>query len=94
MFNVNHYFDNKVTSIAFQTATLPATVGVMSIGEYEFGTSEFETMSVVSGALTVKLPNSDEWNTYNAGESFTVEANKSFNVKVAVETAYLCTYGK
>ena len=92
--SVNNYFDNKVTSIAFQTATKPATVGVMEIGEYEFGTSEFETMSVVSGALTVKLPESNEWQTFNAGEQFTVEANKKFNVKVDVETAYLCTYGK
>ena len=92
--SVNNYFDNKVTSIAFQTSTLPATVGVMEIGEYEFGTSEFETMSVVSGALTVKLPESDEWQTFNAGQQFTVDANQKFQVKVAVETAYLCTYGK
>ena len=92
--SVNNYFDDKVTSIAFQTATLPATVGVMEIGEYEFGTSEFETMSVVSGALTVKLPESDEWQTFNAGEQFTVEANQKFQVKVDVESAYLCTYGK
>ncbi len=94
MLSVNNYFDDKVTSIAFQTATKPATVGVMSIGEYEFGTSEFETMTVVSGALTVKLPDSNDWQTFNAGESFTIEANKKFNVKVEVETAYLCTYGK
>ena len=92
--SVNHYFDNKVTSIAFQTATKPATVGVMEIGEYEFSTSEFETMIVVSGALTVKLPDSEEWQTFNAGEQFTIEANRKFQVKVAVETAYLCTYGK
>lgn len=92
--SVNQYFDDKVTSIAFQTTTKPATVGVMSIGEYEFGTSEFETMSVVSGALTVKLPESNEWQTYEAGQQFTVEANKKFNVKVEVETAYLCVYGK
>ena len=94
MLSVNNYFDDKVTSIAFQTATKPATVGVMSIGEYEFGTSEFETMSVVSGALTVKLPDSDEWQTLEAGQQFTVEANQKFNVKVDVETAYLCVYGK
>ena len=94
MLSVNNYFDDKVTSIAFQTATKPATVGVMSIGEYEFGTSEFETMTVVSGALTVKLPDSNDWKTFNAGESFTIEANQKFNVKVEVETAYLCTYGK
>ncbi|WP_350560907.1 pyrimidine/purine nucleoside phosphorylase [Psychrobacter sp. CAL346-MNA-CIBAN-0220] len=94
MLSVNNYFDDKVTSIAFQTATKPATVGVMSIGEYEFGTSEFETMSVVSGELTVKLPESEEWQTFEAGQQFTVEANKKFNVKVTVETAYLCVYGK
>jgi len=92
--SVNNYFDDKVTSIALQTATKPATVGVMEIGEYEFGTSEFETMSVVSGALTVKLPENDEWQTFNTGEQFTVEANQKFQVKVEVETAYLCVYGK
>ena len=92
--SVNQYFDNKVTSIAFQTNTLPATVGVMEIGEYEFGTSEFETMTVVSGALTVKLPGSNDFETYEAGQSFTIEANQKFQVKVEVETAYLCTYGK
>ena len=92
--SVNQYFDNKVTSIAFQTSTKPATVGVMGIGEYEFGTSEFETMTVVSGALTVKLPGSDDFETYEAGQSFTIEANQKFQVKVEVETAYLCTYGK
>lgn len=91
---VNQYFNNRVTSIAFQTTSKPATVGVMSVGEYEFGTSEFETMTVVSGALTVKLPDTDDWQTFNAGEQFNVEANKSFGVKVDVETAYLCTYGE
>ncbi|MFA7555952.1 MAG: pyrimidine/purine nucleoside phosphorylase [Spongiibacteraceae bacterium] len=93
MFNINQYFEGKVASIAFQTATLPATVGVMAVGEYEFGTSQKETMTVVSGALTVKLPNSDSWETFNAGESFIIEANEKFQLQVAVETAYLCTYG-
>ena len=92
MFNVNEYFDGKVASIAFQTETLPATVGVMAVGEFEFGTTQKETMTVVSGALTVKLPGSDEWKTFNAGEHFIVEANEKFQLKVAVETAYLCTY--
>lgn len=92
MFNVNEYFDGKVASIAFQTETLPATVGVMAVGEFEFGTSQKETMTVVSGALTAKLPGSEEWKTFNAGEHFIVEANEKFQLQVAVETAYLCTY--
>lgn len=94
MFDVNEYFEGKVKSIAFNTGTLPATLGVMAPGEYTFGTSEFETMTVASGALTVQLPGESSWQTFNATESFTVEANQSFIVKVAVDTAYVCTYGK
>mgnify|MGYP003428728163 FL=1 len=92
MFKINQYFDGKVASIAFQTATLPATVGVMAVGEFEFGTSQKETMTVVSGALTVKLPGSNAWKTYNAGDRFIVAANEKFQLRVTEETAYLCTY--
>ncbi len=93
MFRINQYFDGNVASIAFQTASLPATVGVMAVGEYEFGTTELETVTVVSGALTVKLPNRDDWQTYRVGDQFVVPANEKFQLKVAEETAYLCTYG-
>lgn len=92
MLNVNEYFDGKVKSIAFQTATLPATVGVMAPGEYTFSTSQKEVMTVVSGALTVLLPGSSDWHTYEAGAAFEVPANASFQLKVAIDTAYLCTY--
>ena len=93
MFKTNEYFDGKVKSIAFQTETLPATVGVMAPGEYVFNTGDKEKMVVVSGALTVKLPTANTETTYSAGESFDVDANSSFDVKVSVETAYLCVYG-
>jgi uncharacterized protein YaiE (UPF0345 family) len=92
MFKINQYFEGKVASIAFQTASLPATVGVMAVGEFEFGTTQKETMTVVSGALTVKLPGNTEWTTYSAGDYFVVQANQQFQLKVAEETAYLCTY--
>ncbi|MFT5674433.1 MAG: hypothetical protein ACI808_000352 [Paraglaciecola sp.] len=92
MFEVNEYFDGKVKSIAYKTDTLPATVGVMLAGEYEFATQQKETMSVISGALTVLLPETEQWVTYAAGEAFKVAANQIFQVKVAGNTAYLCTY--
>lgn len=92
MFNVNEYFDGKVKSIAFQGESLPATLGVMAPGDYEFSTSQKEVMSVVSGALTVKLPGADDWQTFASGSSFDVAANESFLVKVETDTAYLCTY--
>jgi uncharacterized protein YaiE (UPF0345 family) len=92
MFKINEYFDGQVASIAFQTATLPATVGVMAVGEFKFGTTQKETMAVVSGALTVKLPGSEDWKTFNAGDQFVVQANETFQLQVTQETAYLCTY--
>lgn len=90
----NEYFDGNVQSIAFQSETLPATVGVMEVGDYTFGTGAKEFMTVVSGSLTIKLADSKEWKTYNAGETFTVEANSNFDVKVVVQSAYLCLYEK
>lgn len=92
MLNVNEYFDGNVKSIALQTATLPATVGVMEPGEYEFGTSQKEVMTVISGGLTVLLPGSSEWQTFTDGQSFAVAANVKFGVKVTIQTAYFCTY--
>ncbi|HNE25617.1 MAG TPA: pyrimidine/purine nucleoside phosphorylase [Pseudomonadales bacterium] len=92
MLKVNEYFDGKVKSIAFQGEQLPATVGVMAPGDYEFGTSQNEVMTVVSGKLTVKLPGNDTWQTFASGESFAVAANSKFQLKVAADTAYLCTY--
>jgi len=92
MFNVNEYFNGAVKSIAFKTETLPATVGVMAKGEYEFGTSQKEYMTVTSGSLTVVLPGSDQPQTFKQGETFTVEANQRFKVTANVESAYLCLY--
>ena len=92
MFKVNEYFDGAVKSIGLSTNEGPATIGVMAPGEYEFGTSQLEIMHVVTGALTVKLPGTDEWNTFSAGTQFTVAANSKFQLKVATDTAYLCEY--
>ena len=92
MLDVNEYFDGNVKSISFQSPTLPASVGVMAPGEYEFGTSQKETMTVVSGELVVCLPGASEFCAYQAGESFVVEANERFQLRVATDTAYLCTY--
>jgi purine/pyrimidine-nucleoside phosphorylase len=92
MFKVNEYFEGRVKSLAFKTIEGAATVGVMAVGEYEFGTSTEEIMTVVSGCLTVRLPGAEEWGTFAAGTSFTVPANKKFQLQVAEETAYLCRY--
>jgi len=92
MFKVNEYFDGNVKSIAFKDGNGRATVGVMAAGEYEFGTSTVEIMTVTSGKLTVKLPGSDEWKSYAPYETFTVEANEKFQLKVEQSSSYICLY--
>lgn len=92
MFKSNEYFEGNVKSIAFTTSECPATVGVMAPGEYEFGTATVEYMTVVSGALIVKLPGSADWKTFKKGETFIVEKDKKFQLIVKEDTAYLCLY--
>ena len=93
MLETNEYFDGNVKSIAFQTKTLPATVGVMAIGDYVFNTAEKEKMTVVSGSMVIKFKDSNDSQTFSAGDSFEVDANSAFDVTIKEETAYLCLYG-
>ncbi|MBT7674312.1 MAG: pyrimidine/purine nucleoside phosphorylase [Oceanospirillaceae bacterium] len=92
MLCVNSYFNDQVKSIAFQGKTLATTVGVMDIGEFTFGTSQYEIMTIIDGELEVKLPGTQSWHTFTNGDQFEVEANSSFDVKVILQTAYHCTY--
>lgn len=92
MFKVNQYFDGKVTSIAFAGDELPATVGVMAAGDYEFGTSQHEVLTIISGELSVLLPGQTDWQIFRQGQQFEVAANQKFQLQVARDTAYLCTY--
>ena len=56
MLQSNEYFDGKVKSIGFtSSSTGRASVGVMAEGEYTFGTAQPEEMTVVSGALNVRV---------------------------------------
>jgi hypothetical protein len=92
MFKTNEYFDGNVKSIAFEDANGPATLGVMAKGEYEFGTSTKEFMTVTSGKMTVQLPGTNEWKTFTQFETFEVEKDQKFKVKLDDQASYLCLY--
>lgn len=92
MFKVNEYFDGKVKSIAFTTQEGPATLGVMAPGEYEFGTSTVEYMTVVSGVMTVQLPGETVFRDYKPFDTFIVPKGEKFQLKIASDAAYICLY--
>ncbi|MGE4287365.1 MAG: pyrimidine/purine nucleoside phosphorylase [Salinivirgaceae bacterium] len=92
MFKTNEYFDGKVKSIAFTTDKGSATIGVMAAGEYEFGTSTVEHMTVTSGEMDVQLPGQSDWNTYKPFETFVVDKDVKFKVRLKGDTSYRCLY--
>jgi len=92
MFKTNEYFNGNVKSIAFDAVDGPATLGVMAPGEYEFGTSTVEYMTVVSGTMAVQLPGETEWKAYKPFDTFVVEKDRKFRLRIAADAAYLCLY--
>lgn len=92
MISVNEYFDGTVKSLGYTSADGKSTIGVIEPGEYEFGTSQHETMVIIEGELSALLPESSEWTKYSNGQSFEVPANSSFKVRASSQTSYLCKY--
>lgn len=89
----NIYFNGQVTSrtVLFPDGT-KKTLGIMLPGEYEFGTQEAELMEIAAGELDVLLPNNGSWRKITKGQSFEVEANSKFKLKVYYVTDYCCSY--
>ena len=88
----NRYFDDRVQSLGFSDTEGAATVGVIDPGEYAFGTSTRERMTVVAGVLWYRIPGK-AWLSASAGEGFAVPAGVTFEVKAEGPVAYLCRYG-
>lgn len=89
----NTYFDGKVQSLGFERHGLKATVGVLDAGTYEFSTGAPERMSIVSGAVKVRLEGRDEWLHYPGGTVFELPGDSRFHI-TALDgpAAYLCEF--
>lgn len=90
----NVYFDGKCFSHTIHMADgTRKSVGVVLAATLTFGTGEPEVMETVAGSCAVKLPGSDAWQTFGPGESFSVAANASFDIRVDDSYHYICHYG-
>lgn len=92
MLQVNEYFGGRVKSIAVNNSAGNATSGVIEAGEFEFGTSTVEYMTITYGEMLVLLPESNNWKLFSQNETFKVEKDNSFKVKVSEPVSYLCRY--
>ena len=92
MFKINEYFDGMVKSIAFETSGGPATVGVMAKGDYEFSTSSVEYMTLIIGSWLIRLPGSNDWQSFDVNETFQVPSGEKFQLRISEDSAYICRY--
>jgi uncharacterized protein YaiE (UPF0345 family) len=91
MIAVNEYFDGRVKSLGFDLEGIEHTVGVISPGEYTFGTEKEEHITIVAGGLEIRTPEAD-WRRVQTGDTVVVAGRSEFDLKVAGPTAYVCVY--
>jgi uncharacterized protein YaiE (UPF0345 family) len=92
MLTHNTYFEGRVQSVGFERNGRKATVGVIDVGEFHFGTGAPERMTVVSGELFARLDGTSEFRHYPAGTSFEVPAKSGFDVRANAPAAYVCEF--
>lgn len=88
------YFDGKCIShtVQFPDGT-KKTLGVILPSSLTFNTSVPEVMEMTGGKCRVRLKGEDKWAEYQAGQSFDVPANSSFDIEVTETMDYVCHYG-
>lgn len=89
----NVYFDGKCVSHSLTLADgTKLSVGVVLPAELTFGTAAAETMECVAGGCEYRLKGSEEWKRSGPGDSFSVPANSSFDIRVSEAYHYICRY--
>lgn len=90
----NVYFDGKCISHAVILADgTRKTVGVILPAALTFNTSVPEVMEGVAGSCEIRLKGAAEWTTYGPGQSFSVPANSSFEIRCSEPYHYVCHFG-
>lgn len=90
----NVYFDGKCVSHGIE---LPdgskKSVGVILPSTLKFSTGAPEVMDVVEGGCRIRLSGRDDWQSYGAGQSFSVPGQSSFDIEVTSTMHYVCHFG-
>ena len=91
----NVYFDGKCVSHTVQFADgTKKSVGVVLPSKLTFNTGTPEIMETVAGSVRYRLKGGSDWKVANAGESFSIPGNSSFDIEVSGEPYhYVCHFG-
>jgi uncharacterized protein YaiE (UPF0345 family) len=90
----NVYFGGKCIS---HTVQFPdgsrKTLGVILPSTLHFETGAPEVMEIVAGGCRVQLAGQTGWQSYQAGESFSIPGNSGFQIEVSDTLHYVCHFG-
>lgn len=90
----NIYDGGKVTSRTITTDKGEMkTLGVMMPGTYRFNTQAPEVIDVLQGRCRVKLADTQGWEEYSQGQSFSIPGNSHFEIEVNELLDYICHFG-
>ena len=89
----NLYFDGKCVShtVLFPDGT-KKTCGVIFPSSLTFNTGAPEDMEINGGVCKIKLAGSSDWQTYAAGQTFSVPGNSSFEIETIEILDYVCHF--
>jgi purine/pyrimidine-nucleoside phosphorylase len=93
----NVYFDGRCVSHGITLADgTRKSVGVVLPSTLTFNVGAPEVMECVAGACEYRLAGQVHWSRSQAGDSFTVPAQSSFDIRVSPEDGayhYICHFG-
>lgn len=89
----NIYFDGKCVSHTVHLADgTRKSVGVIFPSSLTFNTGAPERMELVQGSCRVRLPGSNDWQTFGSGQTFDVAGDSSFDIEVSETLHYVCHF--
>ena len=90
----NVYFDGKCVSHTIELADgSKKTLGVIFPSRLTFNTNAPERMEIIDGKCHIKISPENSYTSYQAGESFSVPANSSFEIETVETLNYICHFG-
>lgn len=89
----NVYFDGKCVShtVVFADGSRKS-VGVILPSSLTFNTAAPEVMELIAGRCRVRLQGEEGWTDFDAGQSFSVAGNSSFDIETFETVHYVCHF--
>lgn len=92
MYELKKYHGDRVMSLTYDTEDQSFSIGIISPGEYQFGSIRREIFTVTSGKIMSWVEGNGEWKSCGPGQSFVIPEYKNFKLRVENVSTYICYY--